>query len=89
MNKQTILSFLMRNLDSFCPQKSSTEIQDLNFRWIGFSDPSRSIHPETMPPKADPSEIKILYLRALGGEVGSSATLAPKIGQVRDQMKTS
>ncbi|KAI8871278.1 60S ribosomal protein L12 [Ramicandelaber brevisporus] len=33
-----------------------------------------------MPPKADPNEIKILVLRTTGGEVGSSATLAPKLG---------
>jgi hypothetical protein len=33
-----------------------------------------------MPPKFDPNEVKILYLRATGGEVGSSASLAPKIG---------
>jgi large subunit ribosomal protein L12e len=28
----------------------------------------------------DPTEVKIIYLRATGGEVGSSAALAPKIG---------
>jgi large subunit ribosomal protein L12e len=33
-----------------------------------------------MPPKIDPNEIKIIYLRAAGGEVGSSSSLAPKIG---------
>uniref|UniRef100_W5U9D3 Large ribosomal subunit protein uL11 n=1 Tax=Ictalurus punctatus TaxID=7998 RepID=W5U9D3_ICTPU len=33
-----------------------------------------------MPPKIDPTEVKIIYLRATGGEVGASATLAPKIG---------
>ncbi|KAJ9121315.1 60S ribosomal protein L12 [Naganishia onofrii] len=33
-----------------------------------------------MAPKVDPTEIKIIYLRATGGEVGSSAALAPKIG---------
>ena len=33
-----------------------------------------------MPPKIDPNEIKIIYLRASGGEVGSSSSLAPKIG---------
>lgn len=33
-----------------------------------------------MAPKVDPNEIKIIYLRAQGGEVGSSASLAPKIG---------
>lgn len=28
----------------------------------------------------DPSEVKIIYLRATGGEVGASSALAPKIG---------
>jgi ribosomal protein L11 len=28
----------------------------------------------------DPNEIKIIYLRATGGEVGASSALAPKIG---------
>jgi large subunit ribosomal protein L12e len=31
-------------------------------------------------PKLDPNEIKVIHLRATGGEVGASATLAPKIG---------
>ncbi|ORZ13906.1 ribosomal protein L11 [Lobosporangium transversale] len=34
----------------------------------------------SMPPKLDPNEIKIIYLRATGGEVGASSALAPKIG---------
>ncbi|KAF0852744.1 60S large subunit ribosomal protein uL11 (rpL12) [Andalucia godoyi] len=33
-----------------------------------------------MPPKFDPNEIKVIYLRAVGGEPASSATLAPKVG---------
>lgn len=33
-----------------------------------------------MPPKVDPNEIKIVYLRAIGGEVGATSSLAPKIG---------
>ncbi|KAL4073839.1 60S ribosomal protein L12 [Scleroderma citrinum] len=33
-----------------------------------------------MAPKFDPNEIKIIYLRATGGEVGASSSLAPKIG---------
>ncbi|KAI1004999.1 hypothetical protein K3495_g3216 [Podosphaera aphanis] len=33
-----------------------------------------------MPPKIDPNEIKIIHLRATGGEVGASSVLAPKIG---------
>ncbi|KAI6661369.1 hypothetical protein LOD99_9952 [Oopsacas minuta] len=33
-----------------------------------------------MPPKLDPTEVKIIYVRAVGGESGNSATLAPKIG---------
>lgn len=33
-----------------------------------------------MPPKFDPNEVKIVYLRAVGGEVGATSALAPKIG---------
>ncbi|RPA78694.1 hypothetical protein BJ508DRAFT_309025 [Ascobolus immersus RN42] len=33
-----------------------------------------------MPPKFDPNEVKVITLRATGGEVGGTATLAPKIG---------
>merc|ERR1712029_928331 len=33
-----------------------------------------------MPPKFDPSEVKVINLRATGGEVGASSALAPKIG---------
>merc|ERR1711935_318472 len=34
-----------------------------------------------MPPKGgNPGEIKIVYLRAVGGEVGAASTLAPKVG---------
>jgi len=33
-----------------------------------------------MPPKLDPNEIKVVYLRAVGGEVGATSALAPKIG---------
>ncbi|NJI29996.1 60S ribosomal protein L12, partial [Aeromonas veronii] len=33
-----------------------------------------------MPPKFDPNEIKHVYLRCVGGEVGATSSLAPKIG---------
>ncbi|XP_018414839.1 PREDICTED: 60S ribosomal protein L12 [Nanorana parkeri] len=33
-----------------------------------------------MPPKFDPTEIKIVFLRCTGGEVGATSALAPKIG---------
>ncbi|EZA56353.1 hypothetical protein DMN91_010090 [Ooceraea biroi] len=33
-----------------------------------------------MPPKFDPNEIKKVYLRCVGGEVGATSSLAPKIG---------
>jgi large subunit ribosomal protein L12e len=33
-----------------------------------------------MPPKLDPNEERIIFLRAVGGEVGAASTLAPKIG---------
>nr|ALS05039.1 60S ribosomal protein L12 [Centropages dorsispinatus] len=33
-----------------------------------------------MPPKFDPNEVKFVYLRAVGGEVGATSSLAPKVG---------
>ncbi|UYV61395.1 RPL12 [Cordylochernes scorpioides] len=33
-----------------------------------------------MPPKFDPNEVKIVLLRVVGGEVGATSSLAPKIG---------
>lgn len=33
-----------------------------------------------MPPKFDPTETKIVYLRVVGGEVGATSSLAPKVG---------
>ena len=33
-----------------------------------------------MPPKVDPNETKIIYVRATGGESTPSAVLAPKVG---------
>jgi len=33
-----------------------------------------------MAPKIDPNEVKIIYLRQVGGEVGASSVLAPKVG---------
>ena len=33
-----------------------------------------------MPPKFDPNEVKYIYLRAVGGEVGATSSLAPKVG---------
>ena len=33
-----------------------------------------------MPPKFDPNEVKVVYLRCTGGEVGATSALAPKIG---------
>ncbi|XP_060074051.1 large ribosomal subunit protein uL11-like [Ylistrum balloti] len=33
-----------------------------------------------MPPKFDPTAIKIVYVKAVGGEVPATSSLAPKIG---------
>lgn len=33
-----------------------------------------------MPPKFDPTEVKIVYLRCIGGEIGATSSLAPKVG---------
>ncbi|XP_055293771.1 60S ribosomal protein L12-like [Moschus berezovskii] len=41
-----------------------------------------------MPPKSDPNEIKVVYLRCTGGEVGATSALAPKIGPLGLSPKT-
>ena len=33
-----------------------------------------------MPPKFDPTAISVVYLRVVGGEIGATSSLAPKIG---------
>lgn len=33
-----------------------------------------------MPPKVDPTEVKVVVIKVIGGEVGSAASLAPKVG---------
>ena len=33
-----------------------------------------------MPPKFDPNEIKIIKFRVVGGEMGATSSLAPKVG---------
>merc|ERR1712110_1077376 len=39
-----------------------------------------SIPKFSMPPKFDPNEIKIVILKAVGGEVAATSALAPKVG---------
>merc|ERR1711994_55034 len=38
------------------------------------------LHLSAMGPKFDPNEVKFVYLRAVGGEVGATSSLAPKVG---------
>jgi large subunit ribosomal protein L12e len=33
-----------------------------------------------MPPKMDPNEVKVIYVRVTGGEVPGASSLAPKVG---------
>ena len=40
-----------------------------------------------MGPKFDPTEVKFVYLRAVGGEVGATSSLAPKVTTVPTQGK--
>ncbi len=35
-----------------------------------------------MGPKFDPTEVKYVYLRAVGGEVGATSSLAPKVRKI-------
>merc|ERR1711993_97209 len=36
--------------------------------------------PLSMPPKFDPNEIKVIKFRVVGGEMGATSSLAPKVG---------
>merc|ERR1711881_333420 len=45
----------------------------------GFTEVRRS-GTFIMPPKFDPTAVTFVYLRVTGGEVGATASLAPKIG---------
>merc|ERR1711910_63694 len=36
--------------------------------------------PLKMPPKFDPNEIKVIKFRVVGGEMGATSSLAPKVG---------
>jgi len=33
-----------------------------------------------MPPKFDPNDVQVVYVRSVGGEVGAASSLAPKLG---------
>merc|ERR1711981_1378057 len=37
-------------------------------------------NPIAMPPKFDPNEIKVIKFRVVGGEMGATSSLAPKVG---------
>ncbi|GAO48254.1 hypothetical protein G7K_2434-t1 [Saitoella complicata NRRL Y-17804] len=62
------------------PQISKIYTERRGLRENGSLPSSTTSDPAKMPPKVDPNEIKIIYLRATGGEVGASSALAPKIG---------
>ncbi|KAI4570304.1 hypothetical protein MJG53_006281 [Ovis ammon polii x Ovis aries] len=50
------------------------------------------VHPtpaaSTMPPKFNPNEIKVVYLRCTGEEIGATSALAPKISPLGLSPKT-
>ena len=47
-----------------------------------FYSPACTHPPQSvaMPPKFDPNEVKVIYVRVTGGEVGAVSSLAPKVG---------
>uniref|UniRef100_A0A8P0PK46 Large ribosomal subunit protein uL11 n=1 Tax=Canis lupus familiaris TaxID=9615 RepID=A0A8P0PK46_CANLF len=55
----------------------STETQNVATHGTGGTKARTA---STMPPKFDPNEIKVVYLRCTSGEVGAMSALAPKIG---------
>ena len=39
-----------------------------------------AVYLSAMPPKMDPNEVKVIYVRVTGGEVPGASSLAPKVG---------
>ena len=39
-----------------------------------------AVYQSAMPPKMDPNEVKVIYVRVTGGEVPGASSLAPKVG---------
>ncbi|TRX93937.1 hypothetical protein FHL15_005015 [Xylaria flabelliformis] len=72
---QTFMDHLMNQTFRLEAPKHTT----LRFHDVHHQPPDPR-HSTNMPPKIDPNEIKVIHLRATGGEVGASSALAPKIG---------
>ena len=58
---------------------SAGRMQRCNFRRSSRIQVHLTPAASTIPPKFDPSEIKLVYLRCTSGEVGARSPLAPKI----------
>lgn len=64
----------------FCTRPSWPPHLPLRIASRSLTKPHPLFSSAQMAPKIDPNEVKIIYLRAVGGEVGASSALAPKIG---------
>ena len=54
--------------------------QRCSFLWLSRIQVHLIPATSTMPPKFNPSEIRLVYLRCTSGEVGATSSLAPKVG---------
>ncbi|EPS38679.1 hypothetical protein H072_7551 [Dactylellina haptotyla CBS 200.50] len=64
--------------DEKAEEEQKFESGDL--RWEAAYNLQLLYHTVGSAPKFDPNEVKVIYLRATGGEIGASSALAPKIG---------
>merc|ERR1739838_209237 len=67
-----------RGTTKYCPHPPLRH--ECNNTYLNFLAFSAKTHHLNMGPKFDPTEVKYVYLRAVGGEVGATSSLAPKVG---------
>ena len=65
---------------SFRPFPETYPVNIVFYSLSLFNSTATTTHTFTMPGKFDPTEEKIIMMRAIGGEMGAAASLAPKVG---------
>ena len=65
---------------SFRPFPETYPVNIVFYSLSLFNSTATTPHTFTMPGKFDPTEEKIIMMRAIGGEMGAAASLAPKVG---------
>jgi large subunit ribosomal protein L12e len=72
--------FFFYAFTSFRPFPETYPVNIVFYSLSLFNSTATTTHTFTMPGKFDPTEEKIIMMRAIGGEMGAAASLAPKVG---------